>query len=648
MDELFLRLQTALAGEYSIERELGRGGMGVVYLAREVRLARAVAIKVLPPALAESRAMREQFLREAQIAARLSHPNIVPIHRVDEAGGFVYFVMAFVNGQTLAERVRERGPLPPHQAARVLREVAWALTYAHSNGIVHRDVKAENILIEHGTERALVTDFGIAGAVHGDARTDAGLVAGSAHYASPEQIAGEPIAAPSDLYSLGVTGFLALTGRLPFDAPTSREVVAMHLNTRAPAVASFAPAVPVKLAQIVERCLAKRPEHRYSSAAAFAEAIDQAVEPPREIPAAIRVWLNKTNTNERTTIEIVLGLILTSLCVFPLALGMHRPLLATVVGATAFISTAILPSVLRMQRLINAGYGIDDLRVAIREYWTRRREEVVYDLAPPGHGVGRRTSMRLVIGGAAVAAVSSAYLTTGGLPIALLTGFSASTAIGALLLSTAEWSQLRQVQRLGERQIKFFESKWGERFIRLASFGKRNKPSQSTLPQLTEVALGRATDALYDALPKDLRKQLKSLPDTVHRLEHDAKSLRGEIDKLDTSIGQLDGDARGTVPSAIADSPHEARIRAERDRLRTDLRGLREQASDRLAATVAALENIRLDLLRLQLGDGRVESVTASLTAARAIAGDLHAIADASREVDALIDNRYSTPAGGL
>src|SRR4051812_24275181 len=124
MDDLFLELQTALAGEYSLERELGRGGMGVVYLAREVRLAREVALKVLPPSFAESPTMRERFLREAQTAARLSHPNVVPIHRVDETGGFVYFVMAYVNGETLAERVRNRGPLSPHQAARVLREVA--------------------------------------------------------------------------------------------------------------------------------------------------------------------------------------------------------------------------------------------------------------------------------------------------------------------------------------------------------------------------------------------------------------------------------------------------------------------------------------------------------------------------------------------
>ena len=136
MDADFIALQSALAGEYSLDREIGRGGMGIVYLAREVRLARPVAIKVLPPALAERAELREAFLREAQTAAALTHPNIVPVYAVGERGGFVYIVMAFVEGTTLGERIRPRGPLLPGQAARVLREVAWALAYAH--GARHR------------------------------------------------------------------------------------------------------------------------------------------------------------------------------------------------------------------------------------------------------------------------------------------------------------------------------------------------------------------------------------------------------------------------------------------------------------------------------------------------------------------------------
>src|SRR5438105_10891582 len=214
----FLDLQAALAGEYSLQRELGRGGMGVVYLARDVQLDRDVALKVLPTHLARTPAARERFIREARMAAGLSHPHIVPIHRVGEAGGFVFFVMSYVEGETLGERLRTRGPLPPAEATRVLREVAWALAYAHGRGIVHRDVKPDNILLEAGTGRALVTDFGIA---HGGANpgpdTDSGKIMGTAHFMSPEQAGSGPIDGRSDLYSLGVVGFLAVSGRLPFE-----------------------------------------------------------------------------------------------------------------------------------------------------------------------------------------------------------------------------------------------------------------------------------------------------------------------------------------------------------------------------------------------------------------------------------------------
>ena len=149
----FITLQRALAGRYSLERELGRGGMGVVFLARDVALDRPVAIKLLPPAMAERPGLRERFLREAKTAAKLSQPNIVPIHAVEEAAGLVYFVMSFVDGETLGERLRAKGPLTPHETARMLQEVAWALGYAHGRGVVHRDVKPDNIMLERGTAR---------------------------------------------------------------------------------------------------------------------------------------------------------------------------------------------------------------------------------------------------------------------------------------------------------------------------------------------------------------------------------------------------------------------------------------------------------------------------------------------------------------
>jgi serine/threonine protein kinase len=634
LDGLFLRLQAALAGEYSIERELGRGGMGVVYLAREVRLAREVAIKALPPHLAAVPGLREQFVREAQMAARLSHPNIVPIHRVDEAQGFVYFVMAYVAGETLAQRIQTRGPLPPHQAARVLREVAWALTYAHANGIVHRDIKADNILLERNTDRALVTDFGIAGATHADARDSDGLIAGSAHYASPEQISGEPLSASSDLYSLGVTGFLALTGRLPFDARTSREVVAMQLGTRAPSIMSIAPTVPAKLAQIVERCLAKRPEQRFSSAAAFAEALEQAVEPQREIPPAIRVWLARSNEHRglQTALGAYAGIGLFGPAVFLL----HSPALGIALAVALAGSLITLPSIIRTRRVLKEGYDISDLRVALREYWVRRREEVVYEFAADDR-VSRRVlatvcsmSGLATLGLGALQSAAAVFSPT--IATAMITLGTLSVGSGMLLV--ARGFRKRANAQLGLKQMKFYDGKWGARWLRLASVGLRRNSASQSLSQLTEVALGRATDALYDALPKALRKQLHQLPATVRRLETDARTLRTELEKLDDSIATLDGDARGALPGAVAASSHEQRILSDRDALRTDLRATRDRAADRLAATVAGLENIRLDLLRLQLGDGHVASVTASLESAQEVAADLNAYADASAEVD--------------
>src|SRR5258708_21964546 len=212
-------LANVLDGQYSIDREIGRGGMGVVYLARDLRLDRPVAIKTLPPLLATDAAIRERFLREARTAAWLSHPSIVPIYRADELGGRVFFVMGYVDGESLAQRIRSGGPLPPIDALRLLRDVALALDYAHAQGIVHRDMKTENILIDRTSGgRAMVTDFGIARLAEATPLTPTGQVLGPVHYLSPEQAPGDRVDGRSDLYSLGVAGFLALSGRFPFES----------------------------------------------------------------------------------------------------------------------------------------------------------------------------------------------------------------------------------------------------------------------------------------------------------------------------------------------------------------------------------------------------------------------------------------------
>jgi serine/threonine-protein kinase len=254
-DADFVLLQQALHGEYALERELGRGGMGIVYLARELALDRPVALKVLPPALAARDDVRERFLREARTAAQLSHPNVVPIFRAEERGGFAFFAMAFVDGETLGQRVRRSGPLAPPAAAKILREVAWALGYAHSRGIVHRDIKPDNILLDRDSGRALVTDFGIAHlAKDASSLTEAGLVLGSAHFMSPEQASGENMDGRSDLYSLGVTAWFALTGRLPFDAESVQAIMAQQI-TRPPPPLDVAGAPPSLCGAIERRAI---------------------------------------------------------------------------------------------------------------------------------------------------------------------------------------------------------------------------------------------------------------------------------------------------------------------------------------------------------------------------------------------------------
>jgi serine/threonine-protein kinase len=263
----------ALAGQYEIEREIGRGGMGIVYLARDVRLDRRVAIKTLPEHLASDPMVRERFLREARTAGALSHQNIVPIHRADEIAGHVFFVMGFVDGQSMAQRIRERGRLDPLEVVRELHDVANALGYAHQKGVVHRDVKTENILIDASTGRAMVTDFGIARLAESTPLTSTGQLLGTVYYLSPEQVSGDTVDARSDIYSLGVVGYFALSGRFPFDADLASAVLIAHVTKLPPPLLSSAPDVPRELAVIIDRCLAKDPAARFRDCREMAAAL---------------------------------------------------------------------------------------------------------------------------------------------------------------------------------------------------------------------------------------------------------------------------------------------------------------------------------------------------------------------------------------
>jgi hypothetical protein len=289
----FLDLQSALAGRYTLERELGRGGMGIVFLARDVGLDRPVAIKLLPPYLAAQTVIRERFLQEARLVARLSHPNIVTVFAVEEHRDLVFFVMAYVRGETLSQRVLRSGPLPPATATRMIQEVAWGLGYAHANGVIHRDVKPDNIMLDQSSGRAMIADFGVARAADGQALTGAGQLIGTPHYMSPEQAYGNPVDGRSDLYSLGATAFFGLTGRPLFDGPSPIAVVTKHLNEPPPPLASVRPDLPPELTRAVDRCLSKDPDKRFATGEELAEALAATGLTERDVPAPIRHYFRQ-------------------------------------------------------------------------------------------------------------------------------------------------------------------------------------------------------------------------------------------------------------------------------------------------------------------------------------------------------------------
>jgi serine/threonine-protein kinase len=277
MEGVLVEAGTVLAGRYTLERELGRGGMATVYLARDQRHNRTVAVKILQPYVA-AHLGPQRFLREIEIAASLTHPHILPLHDSGESGDLLYYVMPFVEGESLRERLLRDGPLPLADALRITREVADALGYAHARGVVHRDIKPGNILLEAG--HAVVADFGIAralSAVGGEDLTSSGLMIGTPVYMSPEQVAGSSADGRSDLYSLGCVLYEMLTGSPPFSGPSPQAVAALHVRERPVSLEVALPSTPPAVAHAVEVVLQKNPDDRFPTAEKFVDALTTAV-----------------------------------------------------------------------------------------------------------------------------------------------------------------------------------------------------------------------------------------------------------------------------------------------------------------------------------------------------------------------------------
>jgi hypothetical protein len=289
-DPLRARLQHAVEGDYAIVRLLGRGAMGAVYLAREHALDRLVAIKVLPPDASVDQDRRTRFRREAQLAAKLSHPNIAPLHRFGESAGLAYYLMGFVRGESLADRLRRDGRIPADEARRMLAQLADALEYAHGKGVIHRDIKPDNILLDDETGRPLITDFGIARTAGDGSSADAGRIEGTAHYMSPEQATGGVSSdGRSDIYSLGVVGYVMLAGQTPLAAATFADFLREQATADPRPLASLVADMPPDLDAIIMRALARDPGARWPTARALKDALGAGLDDdPDYLPGELR------------------------------------------------------------------------------------------------------------------------------------------------------------------------------------------------------------------------------------------------------------------------------------------------------------------------------------------------------------------------
>jgi hypothetical protein len=609
IDPVFLRLQTLVAGRFSLEREIGRGGMGIVYLARDVALERPVAIKVLSPSLAARHDMRARFLREARIAAQCFHPHIVPIHAVEEAEDLAWIVMAYVRGETLADRLRRSGPLDADELRRLGREVGWALSYAHQRGVVHRDIKPENLLIDASTGRYVIADFGIALGNDQTVTPAGGAVPGTARYMAPEQAFGEAVDGRADLYALGVTLFVAATGRAPFEAETAMALVTQHAMQPAPAVRTYAPALPLALARAIDRCLAKQPDDRYADAGQFLAAIEPDVrEQPlstamlavRDHASAARLMRDWSVTLGVTTLLLVLG---------EKPGSIDRAIISSIGGGmTALLGAAMIlrasEALVEARKLLRRGHDANDVARALAG-----------EARPAVHQQGARRGLwaAMLVSGMAIALVQG-RVDNLALPDAISGAVQLMSVFLPPMLIARGGSRLITSSGIGRwlhervaQPVAAFATRM------LGGKGHAHASTGALADAPTEMLLVQAVESAVGALPEAHRE-------AMHQVDGIARALAGEAAALRANARLLD--AREADALMLRQS-------AERESLLDAVRQERQVAQDRLRTTMTALESLRLDMLQLAS-----DQTDGDLTS------QLEQVREVQRRVDAAMDVR--------
>jgi serine/threonine-protein kinase len=401
-------LPDALTARYTIERELGRGGMGAVYLARDRTLDRHVALKVLPPEVAADTGLRDRFLRETRVAASFSHPNIVPVYAVEQHDDVLAYAMGFVDGESLGARVARMGPLPIREVVSLLQDVCYALAYAHGRGVVHRDLKPDNIMIERATGRALLMDFGVARTIataapaNTTALTRVGEIVGTPEYMSPEQASGDVVDGRSDLYALGLVFFFALTGHAAFTGSSTQQLIVKQLTETPPPVNTLRADTPPALVALIEQCLLKEPDDRHADAGAVIEALDRAQVVGPQIPLPVRLFVQDVQMVALIMFFALLLVITQLAAVIDDALRegflRHGDRFIPLVILLAIIAARVVHVISEGRRLTLAGFARDDVRDTVRALFAERDEVRQQNAANPEIRARRHRTVRRAIG----------------------------------------------------------------------------------------------------------------------------------------------------------------------------------------------------------------------------------------------------------